>query len=359
MENAALLKLGLTGVGLYLLSGKKKTDVDPSEAQVVIDALPEDKQEPAEDYVKVIVWHQKLTNVAQTQNSGPAGVPTFSQLAYGTPQGIPGWRTFQTKDDLINYVLGWPSNDAIWNSTDLIPGQLETNRQLIIKLLGRPLDTSTLTRVDKYNLLNSLSWPHTEGEVPVIPPSPPMLSAKGNAKMNFLRFISEFINNQAHEGSDMIYVRTAEQFKWTGQHHTINTGCDGATASMGFAGGVIYRGTYTAMRDYIIFASYGGCANQYPDYRTLLTEYERDDIIRNFLADAGGEVFDSIGPNGPNSTYIGSLINAYGDFLEALVKAFKYIQEIIKQSNDKAAEDADVADMAGIDPTQDYSTEGG
>jgi hypothetical protein len=344
MANALLLKFGLVGLGLTLLGKKSGAAPQTSQADPVIKALPTQKQSPAQDFVKCAVY---LVS------------PPFAQTGYLLPNVSPGMvkpgiKYFATKDELIkNLILQVayiPSDDK---STPF--------SQAILALLGHWPDFSTLTAVDEYNLLNALTWPSIgpNGDIVTGTLPPPMLSSIGNAKMDFLRFVAQFIQAENHAGSDMIYVRTDAAFTNGGSHRTINTGCDGVTNQM-FGHG-LYIGSYTAMRDYIIFASYGGCANQSPSWRTLLTADELDQIIRNYLASAGAT--NTIGPGGPNSSYIDSVLSRIDlrVVLEDLAKAWKWISSIGPKSNDEAAQDPNVAGDAGIssDPgSGDFSTYG-
>jgi len=360
MENALLGKLFFGGLALKLLSKKSSAAPQPHQADPIIDALPPTKQGPAEDYVKVVAWTQQVVGVT----GEGLGKWSFPHLGYGGMPQFPGWKGFATKDDLVNSVIsgGFLGTEAMLNGSTILWGQIEPVGNLIINLLGHPLDSSSLTQVDKYNLVNSLTWPQFTSTTnpPPAPPTPAMLSAIGNAKVNFLRFASDFITRSVQQGenSGMIFVRTQDAFTSTGKHRILKTDGDCGWMASDLFGHELYMGSYTAMEEYIIFMSFGGCKNAVPDYRKLLTIEDMRGIIQRYLETAG--LTDVIGMGASNSTWFSSNFHL-ADILKAVADAWNFLVKLWPKTNDQAAEDPQVAGDAGLDGdpgSGDYSTYG-
>jgi len=292
MENALLLKAAAAGALLWAF-GKKKSAAEAVDK--VITAMPPEIQDDADWYA----------NAFQTWL-------LYGYLAPGQSGITMNWMLYQAivvqKEKPEDIAMGWVQ----WSS-----GYLPFS--------NHPMPN--LTTVDRYNIAVALiknttftddhsqddPWDGGTSQYQIS-----ILNDKGNAKIDFGRYV---VNLIASKNPDMIYTRTADGFKTGGEHHYLNTGCDSVTNQM-FGHG-IERGSYTAMRDFIIWASYGGCANNYPSWRNLLTPDQLDGIIRNVIEEFG--LTDTLGPNGPNSTYLTSIANRFKDALPFILKALSLI----------------------------------
>lgn len=327
-------------IALKVVTGKKKQSTfSHSDVDKVIEAMPAAKQKAADDFVALIVWWE--TN------------PKLPRAAYGTMNGLPGWRTFGTKDELIQWLLDHdfiPTKDSLWNSSSVVPEYGKPIAQITMDLIGHALNTSALTFDDKYNLLAAMNWPHYDGDnntikVPASPFSPPgrPLDTEEKLKIAFTMWLGAYVEQERQIGGeqkygDMGYVRFAARFNSTGAK--IHVMSNGQHLHNPYTGDAVYKGTYADMVNYI------GTSCYYQGFNTLSWSTIQV-LIENYIR--AMDAWGSLGRDGPTSTYLSSFLGSidWGKTFEWAVKIYNWVMS--QKSSDPNPETTDDVDPEILD----------